>query len=386
MKLAILKGNRFNPWHLRAFTRLPDADITAFHTQPDMQRHHQDTTIEQPFAMAPIWLDTQAGFLPRRIARAIGTRYFGRPPDIVPFNQRLKGFDLIQTWELFTGWSEEAILAKRRDGTPVCVMVWDNIPFNMERAPGRRERKARVGREADRFLVHTERSRRTLDIEGVDQARVIKLDPGVDTQTFSPGPATRAVFGLDEESFVILFDGWLLPRKGIDFLLLALRELVRGPALHARPVQLLVVGAGPGRDRVHRLAARLGVAAHCTFAGPLPYARMPDAFRTADVFVLPSIATPEWQEPFAMAMLEAMSCGTPVVSTYSGAIPEMVEDTAQLCQPNDFLALYEVLRAIIEDAPRRRELGEQGRELALRRYHLDRYTADLARVYNDLLG
>jgi glycosyltransferase involved in cell wall biosynthesis len=377
VKLALLKGSRFNPWHLQAFGRMPGVQVTAFRADPVEHRaFHEHTEAEPPFAVEDIWYDTQAGSLPRRVGNALRTQFLGRPSRILPFFERLRDFDIIQTWELFTDWSEQALEAKRRWGIPVSVMVWDTIPFNMEREPRRRALKERVAREADRFLVHTERSRRMLDIDGVDPSRVVKVDPGVDTATFSPGPGVRRELGLLEEAFVILFAGWLLPRQGIDFLLLALRELLRDASLD-RPVELLVVGSGPGRDRVERLAERLGVAGRCVFAGALPYGRMPDVFRSADLFALPSTVMPDWQEQFSMALIEAMSCGVPVVTTYSGAIPEIVEDAAKLCQPNDFLSLYETIRLLVDDRDQRRMYAERGRRLALRRDGLARYAGVL---------
>lgn len=386
MKLALLKGNRFNPWHLQAFMRMPGVEVTAFRAESEIQRYFTERADKEvDFPVERIYFDTQAGWLPTRLARLLQTQYLGRAARIMPFAERLEGFDLIQSWELFTDWSEQALEARRRWGIPLSVMVWDNIPFNMEREPRRRALKQRVAREADRFLVHTERSLRMLDIEGVDEERILKLDPGVDTTLFCPGRGQRRKLGLVEDAFVILFVGWLLPRKGIDFLLLALRELLRDANL-ARPVQLLVVGSGPGRDRVEKLAGRLNVGGRCVFAGSVPYGRMPEVFRSADVFALPSIAMPDWQEQFGMALIEAMACGVPVVSTYSGAIPEIVEDAAQLCQPNDFLSLHETIRELCYDDALRAELGKRGRSLAVRRYDLNRYTRQLRGVYSELTG
>src|SRR5690606_5643247 len=107
---------------------------------------------------------------------------------------RLKDFDVVQSWELFTDWSAEAVAAKKIYGTPLAVMVWDNIPFNMERNPERRAMKERVARAADRFIVHTERSRRMLAFEGVADACIVQMDPAVDTSVFSPGPQARAAW------------------------------------------------------------------------------------------------------------------------------------------------------------------------------------------------
>ncbi len=387
MKLALLKGNRFNPWHLKAFQMLDGTEVVAFRADSEIQRYFREREGTQPaFNTEPIFFDTQAGPWPARLKNRLAARCFHREPKILPFHDRLRGFDLVQTWELFTDWSAQALEAKRRHGMPLSVMVWDNIPFNMERNPRRRAMKEKVATAADCFIVHTERSRRMLDLEGVDSARVVRIAPGVDTERFSPGSGHRAAFGLEEEDFVILFVGWLLPRKGIDFLLLALRELLHDPALCKHRVRLLMVGSGPGRDRVEQLVRRLGIGAACRFAGALPYDRMPEVFRSADAFVLPSIATPEWQEQFGMSLIEAMACGVPVVSTHSGAIPEIAGEAAVLCQPNDFVSLFEALRALILQPGRREELAGLGRARALERFGLEDYAAALSSLYADLLN
>lgn len=386
MKLALLKGNRFNPWHLQAFNRLPDTEVTAFRAESEVQQRflgRDDGSLN--FHFERIYFDTEAGPPWTRTMNAVGQRFFGRESRIVPFHERLAGFDAIQTWELFTDWTAQALVAKEREGTPVSVMVWDNIAFNNEGTAERREMKRRAVTGADRFIVHTERSRRVLDMEGVLAERIVQLDPGVDTERFSPGRGDRAPLGLDEDAFVILFVGWLLPRKGIDFLILALRELIRDAAPGARKFQLAIAGSGPGQERVEALARRAGVADQCSFIGPFAYDLMPGVFRAADVFVLPSIAAEGWQEQFGMSLLEAMACGVPVVSTYSGAIPEIVDDAGILCQPNDFLALYEALRDLAADSGRRSELGEAGRARVMERFTLEAYTRGLEEVYRSMM-
>jgi len=87
-----------------------------------------------------------------------------------------------------------------------------------------------------------------------------------------------------------------------------------------------------------------------------------------------------------MSLIEALACGVPVITTLSGAIPEIVEDAAVLCQPNDFVSLYEALKALLLDPARRAELSVQGREHALERFALPRYATALAGMYEDLLG
>ncbi len=388
MKLALLQGNRFTPWHLAAFQRLEGAPaVAAFRAESEIQRHFQAQGADTlGFPVEPIYFDTQAGPWAARQRNRLLARWGGHEPRILPFAERLRDYDLIQSWELFTDWSREAVEARRRCGIPLSVMVWDNIPFNMERNPERRAIKQSVAEWADRLLVHTERSRRMLLLEGVDVAKIERIDPGVDTVLFSPGPADRASWGVLPEDFVILFVGWFLPRKGIDFLLLAMRELLSSAVADGRRIRLVMAGAGPGRDRAEALVRRLCLEDACVFAGSRPYGEMPGLFRMADVFVLPSIATEEWQEQFGMSMIEAMACGTPVISTFSGAIPEIAGEAALLCQPNDFVSIHEALLRVIQEPELGRELGRRGRARALELFTLDQYAANLSRVYRGMLA
>jgi glycosyltransferase involved in cell wall biosynthesis len=382
VKLALLKGNRFSPWHLQAFSLLPDTEVVAFRADSEIQRifDGQDDG-SAPFPVEPIYFDTQSGPTISRFKNIFLTRYRDREARIVPFSERLRGFDVIHTWELFTDWTEQALEARERFGIPVVIMVWDNIPFNMERDAGRRRLKERAAATADAFIVHSERSRRTLEMEHVPPDKITLMDPGVNTVAFSPGPRNRPALGLSDDEFIVLFVGWFLPRKGIDFLILALHELVRDPSLAGLKFRLAIIGTGPGRERVEHLIARTNLQDRCTFLGSLTYDRMPEAFCAADVFALPSIATAEWQEQFGMSILEAMSCGTPVVTTMSGAIPEIVGDVAALCQPNDFMSLYEAIRSLALDPQKRAAMGKRGREYALARFSLGEFSRKLAAVY-----
>lgn len=355
MKLAVLAGNRFSPWHFNVFRHMPELRATGFRADSEIQRRFDERGADDlPLAFEQVHFDTQKGPLPLRIVHQLAERYGNRTPKLQPFHDRLRGFDAILSWELFTEWTAEALEAKARHGVPVNVMVWDNIAFNNEDSTEKRATKARALREADRFLVHTERSRQMLLLEGANPERIRLIPPGVDLQAFAPRPVPRG----EEEPLTILFVGWLLPRKGIDFLLQALRLLKEQPGPR---LQLRIAGSGPGEPRVRALVDRLGLSDDCTFLPPCPYAQMPALYQQADILALPSIATDTWQEQFGMALIEAMACGIPVVSTLSGAIPEVVGDAGLLCQPNDFLSLADCIGRLRDDPVLRQSLGAAGR-------------------------
>ena len=385
MKLALLKGNRFNPWHLKAFTMLgEDTQVTAFRAESEIQEYFKgrgDGTLE--FEEERLYFDTQRGAMAP--INTIRERYFGYRPHVLPFAKQLEGYDVIQTWELFTDWTEQALDAKKKFGTPVSLMFWDNIAFNHETSPELIARKKRAIAEADRFIVHTDRSRRVLVMEGADPERIVTLPPGVDEQHFSPGETDRSKFGLSNDEYVILFIGWMLPRKGLDFLVLALKELLEYPKLKDRKFRLAIVASGPGRERIETLVRRAGVQDYVTFLGTYPYEQMPELYRAADCFVLPSIATPEWQEQFGMSLIEAMACEVPVVTTYSGAIPEIAGNAACLCQPNDFLSLYEAIREFAKAPMLAQSFAAAGRKRVEQHYTLQQYADGLRGLYSELV-
>lgn len=374
MKIALLIGNRYNPWHFQVYGRLPGApEVTVFRAESEIQRYfdeRDDSAADNPFKFERIYFHREKHPLLSRFTR--GER-------IMPFHDRLKRYNLVQTWEMFTDWSDEAITARLAGGPPVVVMVWDNIPFNMESDPRRREIKQRVKQHADLFIVHTELSRQMLRIEGVPGDRIAMVPPAVDTERFSPAAASA-----NQEQFTMLFVGWFLPRKGLPVLLYALRTLLDDPELREMQIRLEIVGSGPGKSNIDALVERLRLRDACRFRGSLPYGQMPDVYRESDCFILPSVPTPEWQEQFGMSLIEAMACGIPSVTTYSGAIPEIAGDAALLCPPGDFVDLGDKLKHLITHPEQRRRLSQQARTRASERYAIDSLAEGLARVYQSM--
>ncbi len=388
MRIALLMGNRFNPWHLKPFALLKESpEIVCFRAESEIQQYfdeRDDGSVR--FATERIYFDTQAKNPFIRTWNNLCCRYGGRLPQIMPFAERLYGFDVLQTWELFTDWTEQALEARRRFGNRVVVMVWDNIPFNMEHTERLRRIKASSIRDADAFIVYTERSRLMLALEGVSEDKIVKVNPGVDLDLFRPGTGDRSAFGIPDEAIVFLFVGWFLPRKGIDFLLCALHLLREKRAFGGRPLRLLIVGSGPGKDRVQAIVDRLCLGDSCIFVGSRPYNAMPAIYRAADIFVFPSVPTSQWQEQFGMAMLEAMACGLPIVASSSGAIPEIAGDSAVLCQPADVLSLYDILNRLVPDMEWRDRLGRSARYRAERYFDMRHAAASLSEIYARLIG
>ncbi|KRF02133.1 sugar ABC transporter permease [Frateuria sp. Soil773] len=161
---------------------------------------------------------------------------------------------------------------------------------------------------------------------GTPAARVHVVYNGVDNALFAPGrrSAARARLGLAEASPLLLYVGNLKPGKGCLDLLEAFPAV-----LAVRPrARLVYVGAGPARGALLERAAALGCADRVQLAGAVPHAALGDWFGAADLVSLPS-----HNEGVPNVLLEAMSCGTPVVASRVGGIPEVVPDYAGILVP-----------------------------------------------------
>ncbi len=144
--------------------------------------------------------------------------------------------------------------------------------------------------------------------------------------------AARAFLGLPQADRIVLYAGRLSPEKGVAYVLRAFPEVIAA----CPDARLVLVGDGPQRTELTGLARTLGVEGAVLFAGMQPHESVIRYMRAADLFVFPSL-----REVFGIALLEAMSCGLPVVASNVMGIPSIVEDPAngRLVPPGDAAAL-----------------------------------------------
>lgn len=186
----------------------------------------------------------------------------------------------------------------------------------------------------------------------------------------------RRQWGVGEQEVVIGTVGRLLPVKAIHVLLRAFGARLKEAARSARVV---VVGRGPLRGDLERLARSLGIGDKVVFAGFRE--DIPAVMGAFDIFALTSDS-----EGFPISLLEAMAAGRPVVATRVGGVPELVIDgtTGKLAPPGDPGAVAEAL-AFFEDASNRQAFGAAGRRRVEDGYSLDRMLEETLMVYRDCL-
>ncbi len=162
--------------------------------------------------------------------------------------------------------------------------------------------------------------------------------------------AERAAGGGDVPH--LLSVGAVVPRKGFDVLVAALRELAD------RPWRCTIAGSldrDPATaDALRAQIAEAGLAGRMTLTGALDPDALHDMYSSADLFVLPSR-----YEGYGMAFTEAMSRGLPIVAAEAGAVPATVPCAAgMLVPPDDPQAVAEALREMLDDPARRREISD----------------------------
>ncbi|NPA47830.1 MAG: glycosyltransferase family 4 protein [Thermococci archaeon] len=195
---------------------------------------------------------------------------------------------------------------------------------------------------------------------------------GVNTGLFHDGwdkEGLKDELGLDGE--VILYVGRIDPRKGLNVLIEAMRN-VEGT--------LVVAGAGKNLGKMVRTAELLGVRNRVRFLGHVSYDKLPRLYGASDVFVLPSVS-----EAFGIVLLEAMASGVPVIGTRVGGIPEIIDGCGLLVPPNDSSALADAINSIINNQHLAAKLGRLGKSKVDRVYSWKKVVERIVSIYVDVL-
>jgi glycosyltransferase involved in cell wall biosynthesis len=205
---------------------------------------------------------------------------------------------------------------------------------------------------ADFALVHSRFARQELQqATGFPSERIGNLGYVVDGARFQPGSASRdlrAALNLGAAT-VLLFVGRLAPNKRVSVLIEALAHL--GDLFP--PVHLVLVGDGTDvyqaeLQRCREQAVALGIEDRLHYIGQVSEQRLLDAYRSADVLVLPSR-----HEGFGTPIAEAMACGVPVIGARAGALPETIAGAGLTFCPDDAGDLArQVRRVVLNSSPR----------------------------------
>lgn len=274
---------------------------------------------------------------------------------------------------------------QRRTGLPSVVSGYGydvNVFPYMAHGLGRRYLRPIFDR-LDLFLAMSEDMRRDLLAIGCPEAKVRVHYHGSDTRRFRwPERLYTRGAPLNILQCARLVDG-----KGHQLVLEALRRIDKSGNHDFR---VTFVGDGSVRARLYAMVEAYGWQSRVSFLGHVPYASdaLVQHYRDADIFAHPSVPfRVSSKEGIPGTIVEAMSCGLPVVATRHGGIPEVIEDGREgiLVDEHDVASLAEALEKLLKDACMRRRLGEAAAQRAARELDLHVRTAELERIYDELI-
>ncbi len=335
-----------------------------------LQRGHRVTLLCPPEAKI------YAGAHPRGIpvmAVPIGRK---RPRGVIALYRWLRDHpvDVINTHSSTDTWL-----------TAMAGMFLDNMPPLVRTrhisAPVPRNWSSRwLYHRATRHVVTTgERLREQMMAEvGLPAQRVTSVPSGVDVTHFVPGDRddARRRLGLGVEGPLIGIVATLRSWKGHQYLIEAFSKLTDTTA------RLAIVGDGPQRENIAVQVAALGLGERVILPGNI--SDVAPWLQAFDVFALPSYAN----EGVPQAIVQAMLCGLPVVTTAVGSIPEAVQHdvTGLIVAPRDAAALHAAIRDLLQAPPRRLRLGQAACALARQRFGIEHMLDRMEKIFHDVVA
>ena len=219
--------------------------------------------------------------------------------------------------------------------------------------------------------------RETVRDFSVPESRIEVVPNFVDTRIYRPGlePCHRATLAPDGEKIVMHISNFRPVKRVEDVVDIFARVLGEIPS------RLVLVGDGPDLPRARGKVEELGIRDRVVFLGE--YTPVQELLSCSDLFLLPS-----GSESFGLAALEAMACGSPVVASRVGGLPEVIIDgeTGYLCEVGDIDEMAAASIRILSDDKHRKELSDAGRAFAVKHFSSECIVPQYEEYYRRILG
>ncbi|MEM3906770.1 glycosyltransferase family 4 protein [Saccharolobus sp.] len=205
---------------------------------------------------------------------------------------------------------------------------------------------------------------------GCPREKIRIVPNGVDVEKFKPCKEI-----MDN---VIFWHGRFVPEKGLNYLIMALNLVVK----EKPKVKLVMCGRGPMLPKILCLVKKFGLEKNVVFKGCVERDKLPSLLGSAQLYVLPSL-----KEGMPYALLEAMSCGLPVVGSNIPGINDVIinGENGFLVPVKNSEALADAILTLLSDAKLRRKLGQNARKLIVEKYDWNKIVEKVEKVYYEAI-
>lgn len=382
-KIALVRGNSFNEWEGKLWEHLSgDFLVTGFCSKKNL---YNTKNIAYPVKRLSCSSDNR---LRSRIALFLSGRFQEMPG----LEKELAKFDIAHTAEISYFYTTQAVRAKKLNPKlRVVCTVWDNSfgRFEYNYWPGFktppafwRKRINSIIKEnvdgVDMFLPVTDYSAQMLLDYGVDPKKIQIVTPAV-IENGGRDEDIEERYGITDRD-VYMTVNRMIKEKGVYDVLYAWKMYLRD---HNDPKKLLLmIGNGPERENLMRLVSEWELRDRVKFITQVPNKEVRELYRYARCLILGSLPGPLWQEQFGYVLAEAMCAGCPVISTYSGAIPEVIGSAGLLFVPGNPADLKRIL-GVFDNEATHRELKDNCLK-EKNKFSVDTFVQALTDVYNNL--
>lgn len=210
--------------------------------------------------------------------------------------------------------------------------------------------------KADHIIVMNEVAKKEISQLGVDPDKITVIPIGIDVNRFAFIPYSKK----DKKNIELVAIGYLINRKGFDLVLRSLKEVSK----KHKNVRLRIIGDGPQKEDLMKLAKELSVDSYTIFEGFVPYSNIVSYYQNAHIFVSMSRS-----ESWGQVYIDAMACGLPVISSENLGANEIVKSTTgYLVKQEDYMAMAQKVLDLIKTPELISNLGKNARKEIENRY------------------
>lgn len=358
--ILLIRASHANEFELQNYKSIKNLEVIT--------SHHPLTPISLPTKQ--LWSPTDLPAFPFR--RQLLNRLIGGEQWLFSLKNLLRNgryhdlnHDIIHTAETYSPYTHQAVqLRKAGKIAKLICTCWETIPHANEKFTRLRKWKAEAYQYVELFHTPTQRAKQALITEGVDPAKIMVIAYGVDLTRFRPVRKPRESWDDNRHTRRprILTVARLSREKGMADLELVARALPQ--------FDFLLIGHGSHRPEGPNIQIQ-----------SIPYTSIHTVYQSADLFFLPSRTTPTWEEQYGMALVEAMASGLPIVTTDSGAIPEVVGPAGIIVKAGNTASMIKSIDGALSYECNIDILSSAGRTRAQHYYDASKISAQLSQLY-----